>query len=360
MCVCHRVSIKGAIYCLECARPLLQQAAAQPSTESTQNHAAQVLCELRALSPIEFEHWAADRFRELGYSVETTATSGDHGVDLIVRKSVEIAIVQCKHYDYGVVGEPVVRDLYGSMHHYEANRAYLVTTGRLTQAACQWVLGKPITVWDREHLVWVMERRAQDLSRVWSTRPPADLPAIDRASGITKCSMCGSSFRLDRAAWQNNLCFCPECVTSHSPFQPTTKSALLPTRSAPSPVSPRSQPTLSSPGFPSWLSSPSKPTSAIRPTPKPIPQENCSVCREIVPPDQARRREGQVLCPKCHKSLLDRQLADLADRKCPGCRSGGYVCNTCKRHVCRKHAVWIGGSCYCPTCEKQWQERRRT
>ncbi len=39
------------------------------------------------------------------------------------------------------------------MHDFGAQRAYLVTTGRLTQAASDWAKGKPIVVWDVEKVV---------------------------------------------------------------------------------------------------------------------------------------------------------------------------------------------------------------
>jgi hypothetical protein len=43
---------------------------------------------------------------------------------------------------------PVLRDLYGTMHHVGATTAVLVTTGQLSKAARNWLIGKPIEVWD--------------------------------------------------------------------------------------------------------------------------------------------------------------------------------------------------------------------
>jgi len=98
-----------------------------------QNAAGKRLEELKALSPDAFEEWVAARFRDRGYRVELTGAQGDHGVDLLVRTGDERAVVQVKNYRATSVGEPILRDLFEAMHHAGAARAYLVTTGRLTQ-----------------------------------------------------------------------------------------------------------------------------------------------------------------------------------------------------------------------------------
>jgi restriction system protein len=80
------------------------------------------LDELKAMTPIEFEEWVGARFEDLGYRVKTTAVSGDHGVDLVARRDGEKVIIQCKRYRDTAVGEPVLRDLYGTMQHESADR----------------------------------------------------------------------------------------------------------------------------------------------------------------------------------------------------------------------------------------------
>jgi hypothetical protein len=93
-----------------------------------------------------------DRLRDLGYEVRLTPLQGDHGADLLITQEGETAVVQCKHRPDGTVGEPVLRDLYGTMHHFGATRALLVTTGYLSPAARSWVQGKPLTAWDAADL----------------------------------------------------------------------------------------------------------------------------------------------------------------------------------------------------------------
>src|SRR5262245_42460361 len=100
------------------------------------------------LAPGAFEAWVGDRFRALGYDVRANPSRGDHGADLLVRRAGELTVVQCQHWPNGAVGEPVLRDLLGAMHHFGAGRAVLATTGRLTRAARAWLRGKPLEAWD--------------------------------------------------------------------------------------------------------------------------------------------------------------------------------------------------------------------
>jgi hypothetical protein len=148
-----------------------------------QNAAGKRLEELQALSPDAFEEWVAARFREQGYAVEIVGAQGDHGIDLLVTRPGERAVVQCKNYRASSVGEPVLRDLFGAMHATGADRAYVVTTGRLTGPARAWVEGKPIEVWDGPTLV----------RQVGAAVPVSDpaVAAMDASAGRA-CPRCGA------------------------------------------------------------------------------------------------------------------------------------------------------------------------
>ena len=116
---------------------------------------ASILNYLKSMDPILFEHLTGAIFEEQGYRVETTVASGDEGVDVKLRKGFKTAVVQCKRYG-GSVGQPVVRDLYGTMLHNKAAEAYLVTTGSITKQAQEWSEGKPIELVDGFTLVeWI-------------------------------------------------------------------------------------------------------------------------------------------------------------------------------------------------------------
>ena len=111
------------------------------------------LDQLFDLSPTEFEHYVARLFRRKGYKVVVRGGSGDHGVDLeLFGDGSKRAVVQCKRYR-DTVGEDVVRDLYGTLLHERAARAFLVTTAEISEAARKWSVGKPITLIDGDTLV---------------------------------------------------------------------------------------------------------------------------------------------------------------------------------------------------------------
>src|SRR5712691_11371939 len=133
---------------------------------------------LIGLAPEAFETWVGERFRDLGYEVHVTPFQGDHGVDLILTRDDEKVIVQCKHHPLSTIGEPVLRDLFGAMHHVGANSAALVTTGQLSKAARDWLVGKPIQVWDAPRLKqeWGVALSVLASQLIRSVSPEGTLP----------------------------------------------------------------------------------------------------------------------------------------------------------------------------------------
>lgn len=105
------------------------------------------------LNPSEFEDYVAHRlFARQGYHVLNTPDSKDGGIDVLVTDDYgRQAVVQCKRYK-GTVGSATVRELYGVMIHTGAARAYLVTTGEISEDACRWAEGKPLILIDGAEL----------------------------------------------------------------------------------------------------------------------------------------------------------------------------------------------------------------
>lgn len=119
---------------------------------------ARKLEDIKSLSPQEFEHLVASLFSAYGHDVELVGGNSDHGVDIVVKNQQgEKWVVQCKRYR-GSVGEPVVRDLFGTMLHESAQGAYLITTGNFTHKARQWAEEKPIILYDGEELIRLVRR----------------------------------------------------------------------------------------------------------------------------------------------------------------------------------------------------------
>jgi restriction system protein len=117
------------------------------------------------LTPSQFEEYVAQRiFARQGYQVENVRDVKDGGVDIVVTDARgRIAIVQCKLYR-NVVGEPIVRDLYGALIHADAHMAYLVTNSNISAAARRWAAGKPIALIDGTQLVELSQAEPQSQS----------------------------------------------------------------------------------------------------------------------------------------------------------------------------------------------------
>ena len=139
--------------------------------------------QMQALEPIDFEWYCAWLYQKEGYAVEDTKTSGDEGIDLLLKKGGKKVVVQCKRYS-GNVGQPVVRDLYGAMFHVAATEAHLCTTGRISRQAEQWAAGKPIELIDGNDMVaWANKWRRQEVEGqganiIWTTAGALAIGAI--------------------------------------------------------------------------------------------------------------------------------------------------------------------------------------
>lgn len=110
------------------------------------------------MSGEEFEQLCGDYFSMLGYAVDFTPQSGDGGIDLVLTRDGELAVAQCKRTRKSV-GEPIVRDLYGAMHHTGADEAFLCASSGFSPAAERWAQGKAITLLDGEELISALKRR---------------------------------------------------------------------------------------------------------------------------------------------------------------------------------------------------------
>lgn len=115
---------------------------------------ALTLAQMGRLTPSQFEEYVAQRiFARQGYHVENVRDVKDGGVDIVVTDAHgRRALVQCKLYR-SVVGEPIVRDLYGVLIHHQAQMAYLVTNSTISASARRWAEGKPIGLIDGAQLV---------------------------------------------------------------------------------------------------------------------------------------------------------------------------------------------------------------
>jgi len=117
------------------------------------------LKKLKRLSWEDFERLTMELFAKEGWKVQGNEKKGaDGGVDIWMKKKLFTkrnisAIVQCKRYDDALVTIKVIREMYGLMHEYGVDEAYIVTTSRFTKECYPFVEGKKMTLIDGETLV---------------------------------------------------------------------------------------------------------------------------------------------------------------------------------------------------------------
>ena len=117
------------------------------------------LDELKTMDPFAFEAFIAQEiFVPRGYTVQNTQDVKDGGVDLLVIDGAgTTSIVQCKRYKH-TVGEPFVRDLYGTLIHDRADHAYLFATSDISAEAREFAADKPITLIDGDELIQLLKQ----------------------------------------------------------------------------------------------------------------------------------------------------------------------------------------------------------
>lgn len=112
------------------------------------------------LDPTQFELRVVQLFKDLHYQVEHRGKTGDGGVDLtLLAKDGTRWVIQCKRYaKHKNVGQPEIRDLFGTMMHENADRASLITTSDFTPKAREFAEGKPITLINGDELIKLLEK----------------------------------------------------------------------------------------------------------------------------------------------------------------------------------------------------------
>jgi len=104
-----------------------------------------------------FEMLVGEAFRRRGYRVlETGGGGADGGVDLVLHKSGDTHLVQCKHWKAHRVGVDTVRELYGVMAARGAASGFVLTSGRFTVDAMRFAEGRNLRLVDGPQLrVWI-------------------------------------------------------------------------------------------------------------------------------------------------------------------------------------------------------------
>jgi len=151
---------------------------------------------LSGISWSEFEMLVGEAFRRQGFSVVETAAGADGGVDLVLRRSGEKHLVQCKQWRATKVSVMVVRELFGVMAATGAVGGYVVTSGRFTAEAKAFAAGRNVQLVEGEELSrWIAQSRQGAVfeDRVEPVAPLAQAgPAAVPPGPAIACPLCRS------------------------------------------------------------------------------------------------------------------------------------------------------------------------
>jgi hypothetical protein len=103
--------------------------------------------------PNDFEDFISQLFRDLGYFVEQTPYSGDHGVDALATKENKKTAIQIKRYNINNhVGVKEINQALGGMSYYKCDKSLVITTSSFTHAAINHSYKTDIELWDWDKL----------------------------------------------------------------------------------------------------------------------------------------------------------------------------------------------------------------
>ena len=109
----------------------------------------------------QFENFMANVFDKKGYHVQTTPSSEDQGVDLLLTIDDRKVAVQLKRYT-GPVGNAAVQAVVAGMFHYKAKEAWVIITSTFTKSARQLAKSNRVRLIDgRELEDWLSDLREE-------------------------------------------------------------------------------------------------------------------------------------------------------------------------------------------------------
>ena len=116
-------------------------------------------------SGIPFEEKCLHILQGMGFTVSSTASTNDGGIDIVATHRSPIIggkyVVQCKDWA-SKVGVAVVRELYGVVTAEGVNKGILITSSGFTKGAMEFAHGKPLELIDGEQLEHLARERLGD------------------------------------------------------------------------------------------------------------------------------------------------------------------------------------------------------
>jgi Holliday junction resolvase len=106
----------------------------------------------RSLDGASFERELGQLFTKLGYHVTATPLTADGGVDLVLERSGQRIVVQCKSHA-SKVGIATARELVASMIDFQAQKGILAVTSGVTKPVVEYVKRRNIEIYDLHHIL---------------------------------------------------------------------------------------------------------------------------------------------------------------------------------------------------------------
>ena len=105
----------------------------------------------------QFEYDVANVLTRSGYGAKVTPASGDGDVDAFLADGT---IVRCKAHK-SRCAPAVARELYGTMQHFKAPRAILISKNGFAKGVYEFVEDKPIELWNMNRLIEMQKKLDQ-------------------------------------------------------------------------------------------------------------------------------------------------------------------------------------------------------
>lgn len=168
-CFKHLKGVGGAkLYDYSPIVPIMQMSKDDKRFVDSHNVTTDSSTNLAAMDWEEFEHLVRElfdmEFNNNGGEVKITQASRDGGVDAIAFDPDPIRggkiIIQAKRYT-NTVSVSAVRDLYGTVINEGANKGILITTSDYGSDSYNFAKGKPITLLNGGHLLYLLEKHGK-------------------------------------------------------------------------------------------------------------------------------------------------------------------------------------------------------
>ena len=120
-----------------------------------------------SLNGLEFESYTSNLLSNLGYETEVTKSTGDQGIDVLAIKGGICLAIQCKLYNSSV-GNSAIQEAFAGKTFYGSDIGVVCTNNFFTSEATKLAQKLGIELWDRKHLINLINER---LERIYNLDP---------------------------------------------------------------------------------------------------------------------------------------------------------------------------------------------